>query len=139
MRAVRDSFLHFLADNLTPLSVHPIRRDPDNPKAGNVQVNAINVGFGSVSLRVCLSKIIVKIDVIADAELDAIDMTQKTWLLLSSQFYTTLLDYTVPTSPVDMKSKIMWKEGFNFIPVDNDAYYQYSCTLSVQFHNVLPQ
>ena len=137
MRSPRDSFLHFLADNLPSLSIHPIRRDPDDPATGTLQVEAINVGFGRLDLGITVSSIFAKIDVISTSELTATDMMQQVWLLLAAKFYTPLLDYTDPQNPVQMGTMLMWKRC-RFVPVDNDAYFQFSCTLPLQFHNVLP-
>lgn len=139
MRRPRDTFLKLVADNIGDgITVHPVRRDPDNRTTSNMQMNAINIGFGRVDLGVLLSSIAIKIDVIADSELAAMDMTQQLWLLLSAQMYTPLLDYTDPANPVDTGTTLMWRR-VRFVPVESDAYYQYSATITAQYHNQLPQ
>jgi hypothetical protein len=134
MRNSRDTFLHFLSDNLTGLTIHPIRKDPDNPSLSTMQMGAVNVGFGSVDPGILLSTVFVKIDILAETELDAVDSMQQVWALLSSAFYTPLLDYTDPSNPVVTGTMLMWKQ-VRFVPVPTDAYFQFSCTLSVRFHN----
>lgn len=135
MRIARDTFLHFLADNLSGINVHGIRRDPNDPAAGLLQMEAVNVCFDRVDMGVVLSTIFGKIDVISASELSATDMMQEVWQLLSGRFYTPMLDYTNPTSPVDTGTTLMWKRGgVRFMPVENDSYYNFSCTLPIQFH-----
>jgi hypothetical protein len=46
MTPIRDTFLHYLADNLPSLTIHPLRADPNDPTAGIFAMNAVNIRFG---------------------------------------------------------------------------------------------
>ncbi len=143
MREAKDTFLTYLNTNLsaltTPVTVHPMRKDPNNPSSASLQINALNVGFGRVEFGISTTCLYAKLDIVCDSEVTAGYITQQTWLLLSTTFYTPLYDYTVPTAPVATGTMLMWKrDRVKFSPVQDekdDKYYRYSCTLPVEFHN----
>jgi len=133
MRAVRDTFLHFLADNLTGVTVHPVRREIDRPDSDRLQMNAVNVQFLNIEPRVHVASQMVSIDVINDNELTALDWVSKVWEILNKAFYTPKYDYTVPASPVATGDNIMWEpDGVGFRKVTNDYYAHFSCFLELK-------
>lgn len=132
IRDIRDSFLHFLADNLTGITVHPLRFDKNDPGADGFQTNALNVQFLSTSLRHVATQQVV-LDVIQDDENTAVDWLDSMWTLLSSAFYTELYSYSTG-SPVDQHRHIMWDaESVRFTRISNDNYVHYSCILPLEF------
>lgn len=134
MRNVRDSFLHFLADNLTGVPIHPVRRDMNDPKSDKLQGNALNVQFSNTSFGVAQSTQVVNLDILNDNELVVVQWTEQLWRLLSSSFYTPLLDYTDPLNPVSTGTNIMWdRNGVRFSPIWDDYYYRYLCPLSLHY------
>lgn len=143
MREAKATFLMFLNDNLTtltpPVSVHAMRKDPDDPSSDKLQMNSVNVGFGRVEFAVNTTCLYTKIDVIADSELVATDIVQSVWRLLSKRFYTEGYDYTDPSNPVLTGTTLMWKpDKVKFSPAQyekDDRYYRYSCTLPIEYHN----
>jgi|SRR5581483_1827717 len=133
MRNTRDSFLHFLADNLDGIPVHNIRRDPNKPDADKIQVNAVNVHFLDVAPDTQVGNTTVVIDVINDDELTALSWVNQVWTLLSSAFFTPKLDYSNPESPVSTGTNIMWdRHKVRFRVIVSDFYYHHSCVLTLQ-------
>lgn len=123
MRATRDTFLHFLSDNLPSLTVHPIRKDSNRPDGAKLADNAVNVQFLTIRPRVHIAEQLVSIDVIHEEELTAVDMAESVYELLSSAYYTPKYDYTNPSAPLLTGQNIMWsKDEVNFIPIDNDPF-----------------
>lgn len=132
MRACRDTFLHFLADNLTGQTVHPLRRDVDNPSSGTLQNNAVNVQFIKDHPDVHIGSTFVIIDVINDNELQAIANTRDVWNLLSAAAYTPKFDYS-SGSPVATGTNVMWDPcRVTFIQVRDDFSFHYSCLLELE-------
>lgn len=134
MRQVRDSFLHFLADNLTGVPIHAVRRDLTNPSSDKLQGNALNVQFLNSTFGVSQSSQTVALDILNDNELTVVDWTEQLWRLLKASFYTPLLDYTDPQNPVPTGTNIMWdRNGVRFNPLWDDYYYRYACYLSLHY------
>lgn len=133
MRSTLDTWLHFLADNLPGVTIHPRRYDPNNPSLMDLQENAINVEFGDVSLDEVASQQVV-LDIIFTDELQAYDLMQSVWNLLRAAFYTPLMDYTNPAAPVPGKGNLMWdRNSVKFRRVYADFYCHYSCTMNLKF------
>lgn len=130
MRATRDSFLHFMADNLPSRTVHPVRREVDRPDSDKLQMNAINVKFLNSDFTVHGADQLVVIDVIYDDELTALDVAREIWTILSSSSYTPKLDYTDPSNPVDTGYWIFWDTEAKFRPIFSPMYSQ----LHLQLH-----
>lgn len=147
MKEAKDTLLMFLNTNLstltTPVTVHAMRKDPNNPSMSSLQIDALNVGFGRVEFGVATTTLYAKLDIVSNSEVTAGYIAQQTWLLLSSKFYTPLYDYTVPTAPVATGTMLMWKQDrVKFLPVtfeSDDKYFRYSCTLPVEYHNAFAQ
>jgi hypothetical protein len=136
MREVRDTFLKFLSDNLpNTIPVHAVRRDSKNPSGDKLQMNAVNIEFLSVKLRVTVGCQLCSIDVVADDELAALESVKQVWILLSSAFYTPQLNYSNPSAPVPTGTNVMWKpSNVEFIPVPSDFYFHYTCALKLDFN-----
>jgi hypothetical protein len=136
MRACRDTFLHLLADNLTSRTIHPIRRDKDDPSAGELASNAINVHFITDDPRVQVGSTNVSIDVVYENELDAIDAVRDLFTLLSAQYMTPKLDYS-SGSPSAVGTNLIWNpQDVKFRTVFSDFYFHYSCTLPIKHHPI---
>ena len=137
MIRVRDSFLHFLNDNLPPgMTLHPLRRDPNNRAADALAMNAVNVSFLNLSAGndTALAAQQVVLDVISDDENTAVDWVGAMFDLLRSAFYAPLYDYSNPDSPVATGTNMMWdRRRVTFKQVTSEAYSHYSCLLSVKF------
>lgn len=135
MVQVRDTFLHFLADNLTGIEVHPVRKDPNDPSAELLKLNAVNVEFLGFDLAVDVSGQQVVIDVVNDDERTAVTWVSSLFTLLSAAYYTPKLDYNTPSSPVPTGTNIMWdRKKVRFRKVGNDNYSHFSCVLDLKFH-----
>lgn len=135
-RIVRDSFLHFLYDNLSPgITVHPIRRDPDAVGKDTYEIDAVNVSFRNQDFETHTTTQQIIIDVIYSDELEAEDTVKAVWDLLSARFFTPLYDYTNPSHPVAQGTNIFWKpRAVKFKLIVNDFYIQFQCNLSVQYN-----
>lgn len=138
MRASHDTFLHLLADNLDPsIPVHPVRVDPTNPGAGELQMNAVNVQFLTMDFDIHVGLLAVSIDVVNDSQLTAMDVTKSVWNILSAKFFTQKMDYSSGSPvPVVPQTNLYWKTGIKFRPVKNDFYYHYTCLLALHHHPV---
>jgi hypothetical protein len=135
MRAARDSFLHFLSDNLAGLEVRNLRRDPDMPELEFIKPNAVNVKFLDVGLSVHVAPLTASIDIAHDSELSAIDLMKQVWSLLSATGYCAQKDYTDPQNPVALNSNLFWDtNSVSFRPISGDLFSRYNCTLTLSYH-----
>lgn len=136
MRYARDTFLHFLSDNLgSAISVHNVRKDTNFPDAVHLTMNAVNVQFIADSPRVGLSDVMVTVDVVYDDELTAVGIASRLFLLLSASGYTPLTNYTNPATPVAIGSNLFWRQDLvKFRPVFGDTYYRSSALLTLTYH-----
>jgi hypothetical protein len=128
MRALRDTWLHYLADNLT-LTVHPIRRDTSS--TGPLQTNAVNVQYLKDDLAITGTKTTVSIDVLNDDEGLCLNMVQQVWHLLNVTGSIPKFDYT-SGSPVATGTNVSWDPTkIRFRSVFSDFYFRYSCLLAL--------
>lgn len=136
MRNTRDTFLHFLSDNLPAGTVvHAVRRDTNNPAADQLQSNAVNVQFLTTNPGTPTGTTIVDISVVYLNELDALATVFAVWQLLSSAFYTPKLNYSSGTPVPDDGSNVMWhRSKINFKPVTKggEFYFHFSCLLTLE-------
>lgn len=130
MRKIRETFLHFLADNLPTVPIHPVRFDPTDPSSGITQIDATNVTFldyttsnGSGSTRVAL-------DIVFSSESAAMDAIETMQSVLSLGCYAPILDYADTDAPVESGGNIYWDvSGIRFMRVASDQYSHYVCIL----------
>jgi hypothetical protein len=133
--AVEDTFLHFLADNLTGTVVHPIRLDVNDPASGTFQMNCINVQFLNVELGADISNQQVVLDVMFDNEKDCRDAIQKTWNLLKTEYLTPITDYSDLSNPTLVGMNMIWQpKRITFKKIISDAYCHYSCVIPLGFY-----
>jgi len=125
----RDTFLHFLADNLAGITIHPIRFEKDVPDTSTLQVNAVNVNFLHPRLDVHVSSQLVSIDILHESELTAVDWAEQLARLMQKAAKTPKLNYTVPLSPVATGTDIYWDTEVRFRPVVADYYFHLSATV----------
>lgn len=129
MRALRDTWLHYMADNLSGLTVNPVRRDSTQAGLDTLQTNAVNVQFIKDDLAITGSRATVSIDVLATDENDCLDMVQRVWHLLNVTGSIPKLDYSSGTA-VPLGTNISWDSTrISFRHVYSDFYYHYSCVL----------
>lgn len=137
MRALRDTFLHYLSDNLPGVIIHNMRVDKDDPKLNEIMLNAVNVTFHNTDLSgpSQLSAQLVTVDVINDNELVALDQTEKISQLLFTAAYAPLLDYTIPASPVQIQNeRLFWNLSLGFKPVHAENFVHMSALLHLFVH-----
>lgn len=137
MRATRDTFLHYLADNLPTLTIHNIRVDKADPKLNEIRINAVNVTFhnSDFSGPSDLSQSLVTVDVIYENELDAVTAAEGISQLLFTAAYAPLTDYTVPTSPVQISNeRLFWNLALRFKPVHAENFFHMSALLHLFVH-----
>lgn len=143
-RNVRDTFTHFLADNLS-YKVHQLRFDKNDPNANLPQVNAVNVTFHNTDLDVSQpSSQIVTIDILADYEIGdpsinavgALDMAEKVYDLLTASAMISLQDYSSGTPQPVGNTKIFWNTTVKFRQVAADNYFHLSAILKLDFQFV---
>lgn len=132
MRNTRDSFLHYLADNLPSFVIHNIRVDKTDPKLNQIMLNAINVTFHNTDILgpSQLSQYLVTIDVINDYELTALDQAEQVANLLFKNATSSLLDFTNPAAPVLLPGgQIFWNLVLNFKTVHSENFYHMSALM----------
>jgi len=141
LHATRDTFLHYLADNLPALTIHNIRFDKSDPKLNQIMLNAVNVTFHNSDIfgPSTLSQQLVTVDVINDFELDAVDQAEQVSGLLFTAGYSPLLDYTIPTAPVQISSeRIFWQMAMNFKQVQSENFFHMSALMHLFVHAYYP-
>jgi hypothetical protein len=137
IRATRDTFLHYLADNLTSLTFNNMRVDKQNPKLNSMMLNAINIAFHNVDFSgpSDLSQTLVTVDVANDTELVAIDQAEQVSQLLFKAAFAPLMDYTVPSAPVQISNeRVFWNLAMRFKPVHSENFFQMSALLHLYVH-----
>jgi hypothetical protein len=132
MVQVRDTFLHYLADNLPGKTIHYRRFDVNDPNALALVENAINVEFFDISPEVAVSTQRVALDVIFTDERTAVAAMTAVWGVLVTH-QTPLMDYSNPASPVATGSNLMWSK-VSFKRVTEQNYCHYLCLLTLQYH-----
>jgi hypothetical protein len=134
MRNCRDSFLHYIADNLPSFTVHNIRVDKSDPKLNQIMLNAINITFHNTDIMgpSMLSQCLVTVDVINDYELTALDEAEQVANLLFKNATSSLMDFTDPTAPVIVPGgQIFWNLAMPFKTVHSDNFYHMSALLNL--------
>lgn len=136
MRNVRDSFLHYVADNLPQYEVRNVRRDTNNPGLSDLGENAINICFVGDTLSVVESCLYVSISVVHNEELTAVQMMADVTHLLQSSGTTPVLDYSNPTSPQIVGGNLWWDtKSIKFKPIFSELYTQRGCTMTAHYQN----
>ena len=138
IRNLRDSFLHFLADNLTGITVHPMRASRSNASNDSLQVSALNVTFhdSTYSTNGPTSQFLT-LDIVHEDELLALDMEEPLVNLLQLGGITQLEDYSV-SPPVQIGNKIIsWNpQSVKFRTVLAPNYFHRSSVLELYIRYV---
>jgi hypothetical protein len=135
MRNIRDTFIHFLGDNLAGLTVHNIRNVKDDPSKSLNQIGAVNVHFLNSNYDIIESEQHVTIAILHENELTAQDMEEQVVRLLQQGAYTPLLDYsTNPNGSPVGNFTLRWSTRVNFRPISAEHYYHTECTLLLTTH-----
>lgn len=130
MLSARDSFLHFVHDNLVGVVVRNLRRDPDDASLSQLAIG-VNIQFIGDDSEVAVSGLLTNIDVIDEKERDCITTVEKLSALLRLGGYTQLVDYTT-LSPAG--GNVFWDvNAIRFRPVSDDLFFRYSCTLRLEY------
>lgn len=134
MRSALDSFLKYLVENLPGLSINYLRHDPNDQSAGLLKMNSLNVHVLDVEPTIQGSVIRVSLDAVYDSETTAWTNLGLIHDLFKKSYYTPMLDYTVPASPVDMDKNVYWdSQAVRFSRVVSDNYCHYSCVLALKY------
>ncbi len=135
MRQIRDTFIHFVADNIaqyittsTP-TVNGVWRSSAEPNRDTLNTAAINISFLDGTYSTATVTQVCAIDVIHTDELTAVDWTDALWQLLSATCYTPQLDYS-GVSPVPTGKNVVWPiAGVRFKPIVDKYYFRQNCRL----------
>jgi hypothetical protein len=131
VRNTRDSFLHLLKDNLSAsIPVHNVRFDKNNPNSAVLQTNAVNVTFLITDYEVQVSSLMLKIDIVHEDELIAVDWAKAVSDILLSAAYTHKMDYSSGT-PVDTGVDIFWNPYIKFRPIYDDYSYRLNALITL--------
>lgn len=134
IRNLRDTFLHFLADNLAgAATIHPVRSSKDKPQYNSLQLGSINVTFhdATYSTREPTSQF-VSLDILHDDELDALDVEESTVALLQLGGMTPLMDYSGDTPVQVSNSQVFWgATHIKFRTVQSTDYFHRSAVLEL--------
>lgn len=133
MRAVRDTFFQYIADNQQYPAWY-LRKDPNNPKHSQLKEGAVNIQFIADDPAVSEAKVNVSIDVVNADELTAIDMMKAVWNVLAANAMAPLKDYTNPNAPAALQGNVFWKpDSIRFRPVATDTYFRYNSQLTLSY------
>lgn len=130
MRKIRETFLHFLADNLPTIPIHPVRFDPVDPSASITEIDAVNVTFLDYTTNLGSGSSRVALDIVFSSESAAIDAIETMQSMLSAGCYAPIVDYADTDTPVESGGNIYWDvSGIRFMRVASDQYSHYVCIL----------
>lgn len=136
MTHVRNTFLHFLNDNLSSsYPLHVVRVDPSDPSAAVLKMDAVNVEFLDLGYEANMFHQPVAIDVVFDDESTAMAAMTDLWRLFRAAFYTTLYDYSTPSTPVSLGRSVVWDKKVKFVKVSETSYCHYSAMLTLTCTN----
>jgi hypothetical protein len=133
LRNVRDTFLHFLADNLPVETVHPIRFDKTRPHQNIPQLKKLNVAFhdADYSSRSPASQF-VTLDILHDDELYALDLEESVVGLLTLGGQASLLDYSTQPAVQVANRLVFWNtDSIQFRTVASTDYFHRSAFLEL--------
>lgn len=134
MRQVRDTFIHFLADNLAGQTVHAVRFDRDNRDSQMHQIGAINVAFLDPKVNIRQeSRQGVAIDLLELNENDALDKAELIARLLQSTAYIPKMDYSDPSAPVSTGTCVSWDGEVSFSSVGSERYFHLTTLVTLQY------
>lgn len=131
----RATFLHYLADNLSGLTVWNLRFDKANPQQNIPQVNAINVTFHNMGLMGPSQPQdqLVTVDVLYDTEAAAVEAAAAVSTLLFTAAYAPLLDYT-QTPPTQVGNcQVWWALQMKFRNVHSDNVFHMSALMHLHY------
>lgn len=136
MRQARDTFLHYLADNLPQYTVRNVRRDSNDHGLLNLAENSINITFVADQMKVTESRLLISISIVHSEELSAVDMMDDTTNLLQASGTAPILDYSNPISPQVVGGNLWWDTNLiKFKPLYSELYSHFGCTLTARYHN----
>lgn len=141
-RACRETFLHYLADNLPDITFHYIHYEKDNEAANQLQSNAVNITFHDAKANGAgdVSEQLVTLDIVNDSEIDAIDQEEQIITLLQKACITPLMDYSgvssdPPTAAAALGSeKLYWDTQVSFQTVAAPSYFHRSALIKLALH-----
>ena len=131
----RATFLHYLADNLTNLTVWNLRFDKANPEQNVPQVNAVNVTFHNMGLTgpSTPDEQLVTVDLLYDTEAAAVEAAAAVSALLFTAAYAPLLDYN-QSPPVQVSNKLVWwMLQMKFKPVHSESVFRMSALMHLKY------
>lgn len=131
MRNTRDSFLHYLKDNLPSLRFHAVRTDKDYPGSELLQGNAVNITFTVSVFTPIENEQVVAIDICHENELTALDWASQLSNLLLTAACTEKLDYSSGTGVSAHDGWIYWKPKITFRAVSDLTGFRYSMYLGL--------
>lgn len=136
MREARDTFLHYVADNLPQYKVRNVRRDTNNPGLMELAENAINITFIADSMTVTESQLHISVSIIHIEELTAVQMMHDLTGLLQASGTAPLLDYTNPTAPQPLGGNLWWDTNLiKFKPLYSELFSQFGLKITARYHN----
>jgi len=142
VRNLRDSFLHFVADNLPAASVHPLRFDSARPQYNSLQIGRINIAFHDATYSTMYPTCqFATLDILHTAELDALDLEESLVALLQLGGSTELTDYSGSTPVQVSNSLIYWNPlQIKFRTVASVDYFHRSAVIELwtRYINVNP-
>jgi hypothetical protein len=134
IKNVHDTFLHFLADNLTGIKVRELMFDKDDMTSRIIQTNALNVEFTNFTTTVEHTLTVV-FDLAHNDTLTARDWEEQIVNLLHATAMTEVMDYrTDPANPkVVPQQRISWPAKLSFRPIVADTYYHSTATFRITY------
>lgn len=138
MRDARDTFIMLLANELTGLTIHPLREDAEYPEYALLKTDAVNVGFVSAGYDIHINELTVSIDVVYERELSGVDAEQQIFNLLSKRFYTEKYNYSNPSVPVPTGTNIFWdRDAIRFTRIPEVGVYHSNATFDLKHYIIL--
>lgn len=133
IRNLRDTFLHFLADNLPPKTIHPVRYSRDIPEFNSLQHERLNVTFHDADYSSRSPAIqFVTIDILHTDELLALDLEEQVVDLLTRGGQAHLMDYSGYSPTMVQNSLVFWNtEQIRFRTVASVDYLHRSAALEL--------
>jgi hypothetical protein len=105
-----------------------------DPQSDSLQLNAVNVQFLNPSFGRNTRRLQVSIDIVYDDEQTANAKVDAVWVLLSSAFYTPLLNYANPLVPVAAGGNLTWPHNYiEFRKIINNNYTHYSGVFTLTY------
>lgn len=137
MQNVRDTFIKYIAASLPQQRICYLQKNADDPKAAELQVNAINIMFTADNPRVLIGSVVANFDIAFTNEYDAIAACSQLFTVISANPMTLIMQYPddATQSPSPVGGNVYWNPNLcQFQRVADQLNFRWSASVRLYYH-----